>query len=139
MTELFAALVTAWDADLTLTDVPNPFLGLAPDDATYPRATFAVVGQKTRDTFSRTVIQSTDLQVTIWHTTLATLQSYAYALENLLHHPVTKLATEAPVAVMSQRQTDRIDRIHPDQASGGETVYETTQTFRIETHRDLPS
>jgi hypothetical protein len=139
VTELVAALQIAWDADATLSDVPNPFAGLGADGASYPFATFGMIGQRTTDTFDRTVFQDLDVQVAVYATVLADLNDYARALEDLLHHPATKLATDEPVAVMSQRQRDRIDRTMLGYGPSGETVYATTQTYRFQTHRDLPS
>ena len=139
MTELIAALIDAWDADATLGAVPNPFAGMPADGATFPNADYLVIGGPApKDTFDREMLETVDVQVRIRHTTLATLGTYSRALENLLHHPSTKLATEEPVAVLSQRSRHApIPRTLTGYGPSGETVYEITHTYRFETQRAL--
>jgi hypothetical protein len=139
VTEITAALITAWDADATLTAIPNPFHETVADGATYPNADYKVIGgPPPASTFDRTLLENTDYQIRIRGTVLATLETYSRALVGLLHHPATKLATEQPVAVMSQRSRHApIVRTLPHYGPSGETVYEIAHTFRIETHRAL--
>jgi hypothetical protein len=139
VTEITAALVARWDADATLTAIPNPFLEMVQDGATYPNADYRVIGGPPPDsTFDRTLVENTDYQIRIRGTVLATLEGYSRALVGLLHHPSVKLATEEPVAVMSQRSRHApIVRALPHYGPSGETVYEIAHTFRFETHRAL--
>jgi hypothetical protein len=141
VTEIIAALHVAWDANATLNAIPNPFAELAADGSTYPNADYQIVGGlPPQDTFDRTTIETTDLQVRVRHTTLSTLHAYSRALTILLHFPATKLATEEPVAVMSQRQLQPPKfRTFSPYGPAGETVHESLHTYRIQTHRPTGS
>lgn len=140
MKELIAALETAWDADATLNAVANPFAELAPEASTLPRATYHYVpGAPPTHTFGRTRIATTDIQINLFGRPLSTLWDYSRALEDLLDMPATKLATESPVAVMSQRSRHE-PFVHPTTTKDPDdnTVYQIVHTYRFETHRDLP-
>jgi hypothetical protein len=138
LNELLAALIPAWDADATLTAIPNPFLGLLPDGlTTYPNAEFAVIGQRNRLTFDRTIFQDVDLRITIRHTNYATLLTYARRLEDIFIKSQMGLGLNA--ACNSIVQLNRMDGAIPPCSVGADTVYFTAQTYRFATQRDLPA
>lgn len=140
MTEIIAAIEAAWDADVTLNAIPNPYLELMPEAATYPNADYTYVqGAPPAYHFGRTIIEKTDLMFRVRDTTLASVYTYSRSLDNLLNNPTTKLATESPVAVMSQMSRHApFVRTLPPESPAGNTIYEAVHTYRFETHRDLP-
>lgn len=136
MDELIAAIIDAWAAASTLTDVPNPFDSLSEDAATYPRATYAVFSAADEYHFDDTVISEPVVSFTIFHTDRAETGSYLRALEDTFSK--VKLTLSDSVEHMSTRLVRRDFGSQFRPHADGDTVYRGTIDFRFQIHRDLP-
>jgi hypothetical protein len=139
---LLADIITAWQADATLTAVAGPWLGIAKDGAEYPYATIQFVGDGTDEHhFDGTVVEEPHARVTIFHTTASTLLDYLRAMDNLFIHAELGDSTGTTTDKFvrgSKLSGSRTVNALAKPAADGSTVYFATGLYAFKTQRTLP-